>query len=447
MNDSEASAAGAPDNQSTLFDDDEAGGGHALTMRTTRTTTGPGAGASEKAPRHAAPGSSQSDLFGIEPAAAPAAESPTRPSRKSSAAAPPDAPADTARPKRRARGVLAAEPPQDVRDLGAELPPHVRLGTSSWSFPGWRGIVYGDDYSNSKLARDGLAAYGAHPLLRSVSIDRSFYAPLSVADYLRYAQQVPDHFRFTVKAPASITDAAVRGERGEPVAANPCFLNPELALSEFVRPCLEGLGAKAGALVFQFPPLPDTLLADPAAVIERLAAFLDALPPIATLCATAVDACYAVEIRDGCLLTPRFVRALRQAGVRYCVGLHARMPDPLRQAAALALMDGDEPAGPLIVRWSLHSGFRYEQAKARYEPFNQIVDADPRTRDALAELAARYAIAGQPVVITTNNKAEGSAPLSCVELGRAIVKEYVRLRAEAAHDDNGDGDDAPLTPP
>ena len=102
------------------------------------------------------------------------------------------------------------------------------------------------------------------------------------------------------------------------------------------------------------------------------------------------------------------------------------MPDPPRQAAALALLDG-EPAGPLIVRWSLHGGFKYEQAKAKYEPFNQLVDQDPATRASLAELAARYALAGQPVVIAINNKAEGSAPLSCVELARAIIDAYARL--------------------
>lgn len=378
----------------------------------------------------------QTDLFGFVPPEPPPkrsvrAQAPEADS--ANAQSPTESPKDLA-PKRRARGVLPAEPTQDVLDLAADLPGSVRLGTSSWSFPGWNGIVYGDDYSNSKLARDGLTAYGAHPLLRSVSIDRSFYAPLTVTAYLRYAQQVPDHFRFIVKAPALITDASVRGDRGEPVSANPCFLNAELAARDFVEPCLAGLGRKAGALVFQFPPLPDQLLADPTVFVERLSAFLAALPPLP---APADDAapgdatCYAVEIRDGILLTPRFVRALRAAGVRYCVGLHARMPDPLRQAAALALMDGEAPAGPLIVRWSLHSGFKYEQAKARYEPFDKLVDEDPHTRDTLAELAARYAIAGQPVLITTNNKAEGSAPLTCQKLARAIADEMARLRSEA----------------
>ncbi|WP_233803097.1 DUF72 domain-containing protein [Paraburkholderia sp. HP33-1] len=329
---------------------------------------------------------------------------------------PPSPPASTDAPKRRrTRDVLAAPPSPELLALAAQLPPQIHLGTSTWSFPGWSGIVYGDDYSNSKLSREGLSAYGAHPLLKTVSIDRSFYQALTVTEYLRYAQQVPEHFRFIVKAPMTITDATVRAERGEPVSLNPCFLNAQMAIDDFVTPCLEGLGAKAGALAFQFSPLPDQMLAQPAMFIERLGEFFNALPRLPE------GSCYAVEIRDASLLTPRFIRMLKTAGVRYCVGIHARMPDPLRQAAALALLDG-EPAGPLIVRWSLHGGFKYEQAKAKYEPFNRLVDEDPATRASLAELAARYALAGQPVVIAVNNKAEGSAPLSCVKLAEAIVE-------------------------
>jgi uncharacterized protein YecE (DUF72 family) len=357
-------------------------------------------------------------------------------------------PADTPK-KRRSRDILAAAPSPGLLALAAELPSQIHLGTSTWSFPGWNGIVYGDEYSNSKLSRDGLTAYGAHPLLKTVSIDRSFYQALPVTDYLRYAQQVPEHFRFIVKAPMTITDATVRAVHGEPVSLNPCFLNAQMAIGEFVTPCLEGLGAKAGALVFQLSPLPDQMLAQPAAFIERLAEFLTALPKLPE------GTCYAIEIRDASLLTPRFIRTLKVAGVRYCVGIHARMPDPLRQAAALALLDG-EPAGPLIVRWSLHGGFKYEQAKAKYEPFNQLVDQDPATRASLAELAARYALAGQPVVIAINNKAEGSAPLSCVELARAIIDAYARQAHERDHEpddgrpppdeprhqeDGGDGDE------
>ncbi|UVS85451.1 DUF72 domain-containing protein [Burkholderia glumae] len=337
-----------------------------------------------------------------------------------------------AAPRRsRKRAVARAAISDELAAIAAALPPNLRLGTSTWSFPGWNGIVYGDDYSAQKLSRDGLDAYGAHPLLRSVSIDRSFYAPLPMADYLRYAQQVPDDFRFVVKAPASVTDAVVRGPRGEPAGPNPAFLDARIATDDFVRPCLDGLGRKAGALVFQFSPLPDALLADPAALIERLAAFFAALPPLPEEGGEADGPRYAIEIRDASLLTPRFIRTLAAAGVRYCVGLHARMPDPLRQAAALALLDGDAP-GLLVVRWSLHGGFKYEQAKAKYDPFDRLVDEDPHTRHALADLAARYVLAGQPVLITIINKAEGSAPLSCIELAKAIGAALERLRADPA---------------
>ncbi|RXV71700.1 DUF72 domain-containing protein [Burkholderia stabilis] len=340
----------------------------------------------------------------------------------------PSPPAAPPKKSKRQRGVPPAPIAADVADAAAGLPPNVRLGTSSWYFPGWNGIVYDGDFAQTKLSREGLEAYGAHPLLKSVSLDRSFYGPLSVADYLRYAQQVPDDFRFVVKAPASVTDAVVRGRRGEPSGPNPTFLDAQLATREFVQPCIEGLGRKAGVLVFQFSPLPDQLLAEPAALIDRLAAFFAALPPLSP---EADGPRYAIEIRDASLLTPRFIRALASLGVRYCVGLHARMPDPLRQAAALALLDGDAP-GPLIVRWSLHGGFKYEQAKAKYEPFDKLVDEDPATRSALAELAARYALAGQPVIITINNKAEGSAPLSCIALAREIAAACAQWRNEAA---------------
>ncbi|HMC48479.1 MAG TPA: DUF72 domain-containing protein, partial [Caballeronia sp.] len=167
------------------------------------------------------------------------------------------APSSPPRTKTKSRGgVLPALAAPDHHALAHRLPDTVRIGPSTWSFPGWRDIVYGDEYSSAKLSRDGLNALGAHPLLRCVSIDRSFYGPLSVADYARYANQVPAHFRFIVKAPASVTDATVRGDKGAPAGDNPAFLDACIAINDFVQPCIAGLGEKAGALVFQIPPLP-----------------------------------------------------------------------------------------------------------------------------------------------------------------------------------------------
>lgn len=297
------------------------------------------------------------------------------------------------------------------------LPTDIRLGTSSWFFPGWRGLVYEGVHPQVALSKQGLAAYGQIPLLRTVSLDRTFYAPITTVQYQRYAQQVPDHFSFVVKAPALVCDAVMRDEEGRGKVANPHFLDGAIAAREFVVPCLEGLGAKAGPLVFQISPLPRELVEDAATLVDRMAAFLAVLPrqlgkfrPL-----------YALELRNAELLTPRLMKMLAAAGVRYCIGLHARMPEVERQATALRALDGDTP-GPLVVRWNLHRGFLYQAAKQRYEPFDRLVDEDVETRRVLARMAADAFKAKRKVWITANNKAEGSAPLSLLKLAEEIAK-------------------------
>lgn len=362
---------------------------------------------------------SQFDLFGVACAtSAPAEATDPRDAPSGAIATAGGMAAPKTLPRRRG-DVLPAPADAALQTLAAALPTGLHLGTSSWSFPGWRGIVWDDDYAETRLARQGLGAYACHPLLRCVGIDRSFYAPLTLADYQRYAGQVPAHFRFVVKAPSLVCDATVRNDKGQGVSANPCFLDAALATEKFVTPCLLGLGDKAGALVFQFSPLPPEWLGTGHRFAERLGEFLSALPPLPRS-PSGAGPCYAVEIRDATLLTPRLIKTLRQAGVRYCLGLHARMPNAARQAAALALLD-EQSAGPLVVRWSLNSAHRYEQAKAKYAPFDKLVDPDPDTRRVLATLAAHYARAGQPVYLVVNNKAEGSSPLSCLKLAEAVA--------------------------
>ncbi|MDR3396704.1 MAG: DUF72 domain-containing protein, partial [Pandoraea sp.] len=53
---------------------------------------------------------------------------------------------------------------------------------------------------------------------------------------------------------------------------------------------------------------------------------------------------------------------------------------------------------------------------------DKIVDPDPTTRDVLAALATHYALAGHPVYVIVNNKAEGSSPLSCRALAERITE-------------------------
>ena len=301
--------------------------------------------------------------------------------------------------------------------LARQLPAGLRLGTSSWSFPGWTGLVWAGRHDEATLAREGLAAYARHPLLRTVSLDRSYYRPMTAAQFAALAAQVPEDFRFVVKAPAMISDGAQRDAGGRPVGLNPAFLDPVLTTEQFVQPVLEGLGTRAGALVIEIGPLPGALKADLPALLQRLARLLDALPALAP---QAPEAVIAVEVRDPEWLVPAFRDVLKATGARYCLGLHPRLP-PIE--AQLPLLRAMWP-GAFVCRWNLnrrHGAHGYEAAKAGYAPFDRLVDPDPATREALARIMRGTAAAGHPVLVTVNNKAEGSAPCSVAELARAVA--------------------------
>lgn len=307
-------------------------------------------------------------------------------------------------------GELAPAPARpELEELGRALPSAVRLGTMSWAFPGWRGIVYDAAAPSSALSARGLSAYARHPLLGAVEIDHSYYDPLNSQQLAAYASQVPERFRFLVKAHEACVvrrypDHARHGRRrGEP---NPLYLDPAYATDAVIGPVLDGLGDKLGAILFQFPPGNDIA---PAAFADQLAAFLARLPR---------GPAYAVELRNSACLTPRYSEALAQHGAVHCHNAWSAMPGVLEQARSMP------PAArkPLVVRWLLGPGEKYEEQRARFHPFSRLAREDLAARAAIARLAARAAAHDVPVLITINNKAEGCAPESAVRLGRAIIE-------------------------
>ena len=310
------------------------------------------------------------------------------------------------------RGVGAAPVEEEVAALGRELPPGIYLGGSTWSFPGWAGLVYDKRYSESRLAHEGLAAYARHPLLSAVGIDRTHYTPVEARDLAVYAEAVPEGFRFLVKAHEACTLARYPDRprygvhRGQ---ENPLFFDPVYAADQVVAPYVEGLGAKGGALLFQFAP-------QDLGGSERFAAalykFLSALPrgPV-----------YAVELRNRELVTADYADALAAAGACHCHNVLPRMPDIRAQAHLTGTSANTSRAPWTIIRWLLGAGMTYETAGRLYAPFNRLVAPDPAARRAVADLAQEALAAGRPFLCTINNNAEGCAPLSVKELAVEIV--------------------------
>ncbi|WP_295979097.1 DUF72 domain-containing protein [uncultured Variovorax sp.] len=339
-------------------------------------------------------------------------------SEEAPSAAPPPSEAPAAK-KKQPRSATVEPAPTDAAlvELAAALPAKLRMGTSSWSYPGWANLVWDGEYAETVLSKNGLSALAKHPLFRTVSVDRNFYRALTASQYARYAAMVPDDFRFMVKAPSLVTDATVRDESGRGMQANPVFLSSEIARQDFVLPALEGLGHRIGVLVFQLSPIPGHILADQPALLARIAAMLESLPDITS---TAPDAVIAVEVRDPQLLNPAFAEMLRSVRATFCMGLHAKMPPIEDQLPMLRAMW----PGPLVCRWNLHrrhGRFGYEDAEKLYGPFDKIVDPDPQTRAALAKVIAGTTRAGQNAFVTVSNNAEGCAPLTIAQLARDVL--------------------------
>ena len=297
------------------------------------------------------------------------------------------------------------------RELAARLSDRLYLGASSWTFPGWAGVLYAGRPSMDKLVTRGLEAYAKHPLLRTASVDRSYYAPLTADDWRGYARQLPPSFRAITKAWNEVTTAvfpahARWGDRAGQV--NPRFLDPELTMNAVVRPYLEGMGALAGPLVLEMAPIADRMLPNEDALHARMKALFASLPR---------DVPVAVELRTPRLFTPRYLDLLRAHRVAHVHSFWSGMPTPGAQAAAGA----DDPATDLVFRILQPPGSSYEALRDAYTPFDRLHAEQPDMRRDVVALSRRALDAGRRVFVIVGNKAEGCAPLSLFALAEALA--------------------------
>lgn len=109
--------------------------------------------------------------------------------------------------------------------------PSLYIGCAGWAVP--------------KQYAAHFPALGSHleryaAVFQAVEINSSFYRPHQTKTYVRWAESVPDDFRFAVKVPRAITH-------------NNRLMDSEAALDCFLKECA-GLGEKLGPLLVQLPP-------------------------------------------------------------------------------------------------------------------------------------------------------------------------------------------------
>lgn len=307
---------------------------------------------------------------------------------------------------RRPKSLGLAELPPRIHELAARLPPHLRMGTSSWSFTGWTSLVWDREASQRVLAKQGLGVYASHPLFRTVGLDRTYYSPMSAEQLAAMSQGLAPDFRLLVKAHTECTTVKFperswyRSRAGQ---RNELFLDPDYATQTVVRPFVDGLGVHAGVLLFQFPP--QHVPGGPRSFAQRLTDFLDALPK---------GPQYAVEIRNPELMTPRYIKSLERVGATHCIAELPGMPEVSKQWEISG--GADRPA--LVMRWMLARHHDYESGKRSYAPFDRLVDENPKVRRAYAKMIQAT---DRPAYLIVNNKAEGSSPLSIQRVAELLV--------------------------
>ncbi len=160
-------------------------------------------------------------------------------------------------------------------DIPAEFSGRLRIGTCSWKYHSWKGLVY-----------ESGRRYGPHDYLpdyakrfSTVEIDQWLWSLFGSgaklpdpADVKSYADSVPDDFRFTVKAPNAITlthpyAKRAKGSERRATEPNPHFLSVDL-LNRFLE-TLGPMHGKLGPIMFQFEYLNKQKMPSLAVFLER----------------------------------------------------------------------------------------------------------------------------------------------------------------------------------
>ena len=181
----------------------------------------------------------------------------------------------------------------------------LHIGTCSWKYDSWRGLVYSDAPHPNYLA-EYAQKYDC------VEVDQWFWSlfgpkvvlpqPKTVAEF---AAAIPEGFRFGVKMPNSLTLSHFRPRtKSDPLVPNPRFLSMDL-LRTFLED-LAPLRPHLGPMMFQIEYLNRQKMASQAVFQEQLDAFVSQLPK---------GYCWCVESRNPNYLNEEYFTFLRERGL------------------------------------------------------------------------------------------------------------------------------------
>ena len=269
-----------------------------------------------------------------------------------------------------------------IREQTAQLAGQgVFLGTSSWKYLGWRGLLYDDaryvwrgKFAESRFNKNCLMEYAE--VFKTVCVDAAYYTFPTVKYLEGLASQVPDDFQFAFKVTDTVTikkfpNHARHGSKAGMV--NPDFLNADAFMQGFLRPC-ENIRPKVGILMFEFSKFYPSDFEHGRDFVTVLDSFLAKLPK---------GWPYGIEMRNKHWLKPEYFECLARHGVTHVYNSWTDMPPVGEQ---IELPGSETNPGLAAARFLLKPGRSYEEAVKSFQPYDQTKEVNEPARKAGAKL-------------------------------------------------------------
>jgi uncharacterized protein YecE (DUF72 family) len=275
----------------------------------------------------------------------------------------------------------------------------LRIGTCSWKYGSWQGLVY-----SASRGINFLEEYATK--YSTVEIDQWFWSlfgeekvslpdPASVRDY---RDSVPDGFIFTVKVPNSITlTHFYKIKKSDPLRPNPYFLSERL-FSDFINR-LEPLRSMLGPLMFQFEYLNKQKMESQILFQTLVHDFLGRVPE---------DLPYAIEIRNPNYINRSFFEFIKQNRLSPVFLQGYYMPSILQiyERWRSYILEFKT----VVIR--LHGPNRQKIEKETSGNWSRIIEPKDKELEDVAHMVKEIQSKGINVYLNVNNHYEGSAPLT-----------------------------------
>lgn len=284
---------------------------------------------------------------------------------------------------------------------------NIYWGTCSWKYDSWEGIVY-----NSSKPKNYLKEYSR--FFNSVEIDQWFWSLHGIdkvtlpreEDVSEYYKSVPDDFRFTIKAPNSLTlTHFYRKSKSDELIKNPYFLSPDL-FAEFINK-ISAMNSKIGIVMFQFEYLSKEKMSSLQEFIERFELFHNKIKSEIKL---------GIEIRNPNFLNKKFFQFLSANNLSPVLLQGYYMP-PIWET--LKVMKG-VISQPVIIR--LHGPERKEIEMKTNNVWNQIISPKDDELKKISEIIYYLQTLNVDVYVNVNNHYEGCAPKTIEKLKQIFLK-------------------------